>query len=298
MKGHVFLSVILLGLITGAIAQNAPSKSPLREMVETEHAFAKMSEDSGTREAFMEFIAEDGILFRPRAVAGKQWMRDHPAPASDKRPLLSWQPVFAEVAGSGDMGYTTGPWELKNDINDPTPAAFGAFITVWKKQADGSWKFAIDLGVSHPQSSGPLKIWQPPDTPSRSVRKVDAGTAKSHLLDRDVAFKNAALRNGVVSAFNRFAASDVRMYREGSLPIIGKQAARQKLAASTDVFESQMWGSGVSNDGDLGYTYGTYETRSRDAAKKITGQGNFLRIWQRRGGLLQLVLDVNSPLQQ
>jgi len=268
MKVPLLLLAITLSLMASAITQKSAPASLLSTMVETEQAFAGMSADRGTRESFMEFIAEDGILFRPRAVLGKQWMRDHPLPPSDKRPLLAWQPIFAVVSDSGDMGYTTGPWEYKNDILDAKPSAFGEFITVWKKQPDGSWKFAIDLGISHPQSSGPLQIWQVEDTSKPSVTcKIDSAGAKRSLLDRDVDFKRTAMRQGSVAAFTRFAASDVRLFREGSLPVIGKQAATQSLSASKDVFESQMWGSGVSNAGDLGYTYGTYETRSPDASK-------------------------------
>ena len=119
----------------------------LQSMVDTERAFAKMSEDRGVRPAFLEFIADDGILFRPTAVNGKQWFKEHPAPASDKRPLLSWQPTFADISLATDMGYTTGPWQFKADIHDEKPVAWGNFLTVWKKQADNSWKFVIDLGI-------------------------------------------------------------------------------------------------------------------------------------------------------
>ncbi|HEV7798159.1 MAG TPA: hypothetical protein VGO73_08395, partial [Pyrinomonadaceae bacterium] len=92
-------------------ARQSSLQSPLQSMVDTELAFAKMSVDQGTRPAFMAFIADDGILFRPRAIKGKQWMNEHPVPPSDKRPLLSWYPTSADIARAGDMGYTTGPWE-------------------------------------------------------------------------------------------------------------------------------------------------------------------------------------------
>jgi hypothetical protein len=82
-------------------------------MIETEQAFSKTAEVKDTREAFMTFIADDGLLFRPRAVNGKKWMSEHPVPPSDKRPLLAWQPNFAAVAAAGDLGFTTGPWEFK-----------------------------------------------------------------------------------------------------------------------------------------------------------------------------------------
>jgi len=89
-------------------------------------------------------------------------------PPSDKKPLLAWQPSFAGMAESGDMGFTTGPWEFKGDVKDEKPSGYGHFMTVWKKQADGSWKFVVDLGISHPQSGGPQAHWEPADTRMRS----------------------------------------------------------------------------------------------------------------------------------
>ena len=97
-------------------------------------------------------------------------MTEHPVPPSDKRPLLSWYPAVAGMARAGDLGYTTGPWEFKNDIHDAKPVAWGHFLTVWKKQADGSWKFAIDLGISNPQPAQAAAPWELPKnykTPGR-----------------------------------------------------------------------------------------------------------------------------------
>ncbi len=161
MKRVVCLT-LLLGLVSFAFAKRMQDKSALEAMVDTERAFAKMSEDQGTRPAFVTFIADDGILFRPRAVKGKQWFAEHPLPPSDKRPLLSWYPAVAGMARAGDLGYTTGPWEFKPDIHDAKSVAWGHFLTVWKRQPDGSWKFAIDLGISNPQPAQTEAPWELP----------------------------------------------------------------------------------------------------------------------------------------
>ena len=86
----------------------AQAPTPLQEMVLTEQSFSRMAAEKNTRDAFMAFIAEDGLLFRPGAVNGKQWMLDHPVPPSDKRPLLAWQPSFAGMATAGDLGIPIG----------------------------------------------------------------------------------------------------------------------------------------------------------------------------------------------
>src|SRR6266576_4341868 len=171
MRMKIFIGTlgILLILVSGVVAQK-PVSGSLQSLVETEQAFSKTAEVQGTREAFLLFIADDGVLFRPKAVNGKEWMKDHPPPPSNgpqKRPLLAWQPIFAEVARAGDLGYTTGPWEFKDDIKDEKPSGYGNFVTLWKRQPDGSWKFVVDLGISHPQSGGPLKLWHPETDGSR-----------------------------------------------------------------------------------------------------------------------------------
>ena len=47
---------------------------------------------------------------------------------------------------------------------------------------------------------------------------------------------------------------------------------------------------------DLGYTYGTYESRSKDTAKALIEKGNYLRIWKKHKGTWKVVLDVTNPL--
>lgn len=272
------------------------SNSSLKSLVETEQAFSKAANEKSTREAFLSFIADDGILFRPRAVAGKKWLEEHPAPTSDKRPLLSWQPAFAEVSVTGDLGYTTGPWEFRSDRTNEKPAAFGDFVTVWKKQADGSWKFALDLGISHPQSSGPLNLWRVEDRRQKtSNRQTDVQATRNALVDFDnKASMNTATR-GYAYLFRTLAHENVRLYRDGTNPVLGKSAATRSL---TETRASLLWktlGGDVSRGGDLGYTYGTYEVTD-PATSKAKEKGNYLRIWKKQRDRWLLVLDLANPV--
>jgi len=205
MKKAICLT-LLLGLVSFAFAKRMQDKPALQAMVDTERAFAKMSEDQGTRPAFVAFIADDGILFRPRAVKGKQWFAEHPAPQSDKRPLLSWYPAVAGMARAGDLGYTTGPWEFKPDIHDDKSVAWGHFLTVWKRQPDGSWKFAIDLGISNPQPAQVEAPWVLPQgykTPK--PMKGSLISSNTALLARDREFSQAATKRGARAAFADYA---------------------------------------------------------------------------------------------
>jgi ketosteroid isomerase-like protein len=283
------LAIIFVILCTAAIAQ---AQTPLEEMVKTEQAFSKMAEEKTTREAFLAFIADDGLLFRPGAVNGKKWLLDHPGPPpSDKKPLLAWQPNFAGMSASGDLGFTTGPWESKADIKDAKPSGYGHFVTVWKKQPDGTWKFVVDIGISHPsQSGGPQTLWHPTEKIEPATITVETAKAVKALVDRDRILSLATFQNGLAKAFESHASPEVRVYRAGHLPFIGRAAAAEALNIVSGKFKSEPIGGDVSRAGDLGYTHGTYQIS--DATDKVIERGSYVRIWRNQRGAWRVVLDV------
>jgi len=293
-RSIAIISTLLLLLISTA-AQKPQSSSALKEMVETEQAFSKAAEVKGTRQAFMEFIADDGLLFRPRAVNGKKWMNEHPVPASDKRPLLAWQPAFAGIADAGDLGFTTGPWEFKDDIKDVSPSGFGHFVTLWKKQNDSSWKFVLDLGISHPQSAGPLTIWKvEKQTQRKPAKTVNITKAAEVLIARDRSYASLAAQSHS-KAFLKYAAPDARLYLPNNFPFIGRAPSAAVLPMN-GVMRYQAIAADVSRSDDLGYTHGTYEEVSAEDQTKVIKRGNYLRIWKKQQGIWQIVLDVTNPV--
>jgi len=296
MKTRI-LAVAVFGFFAMMVQAQAPQRAatPLQQMVQTEQAFSRMAAEQNTTDAFLAFIADDGILFRPHPVNGKQWILAHAAPVSVNRSLLAWQPAFAGMAAAGDLGFTTGPWEFKEDIKDAKPAGYGHFVTLWKKQADGAWKFVLDLGISHPISGGPQTLWQPPAPKSPAkIQRVDVAIARQDLLHRDFSYLQHNATHGLLVAFTLYASRHVRLYRTGNLPYIGRGPA---LAALESVKGHTNWaiaGGDVSRSGDLGYTYGTYDIT--DSAK-VTERGSYVRIWQNEGGVWLIVLDVANAQQ-
>lgn len=289
MKNWIVLALLLFAL-------KAQAQTPLQEMVQTEQAFSRMAAEKNTRDAFMEFIADDGLLFRPTAVNGKKWMNEHPVPPSDKHPLLAWQPSFAGMSAAGDLGFTTGPWEFKEDVKDEKPSGYGHFVTLWKKQPDGKWRFVVDLGINHPMSGGPQRLWQPPEQKPQKIQRVDVAIARRNLLDWDRDYLQHSTKRGLVKAFMSYASPDVRLYRVGSLPFIGRTVSANALEAAKGQVSWTTVGGDVSRSGDLGYTYGTYEVTD---ATKVTERGSYVRIWKNEGALGQwrIVLDVANPQQ-
>ena len=64
---------------------------------------------------------------------------------------LHWTATRVEGARSGELGYSSGTYTL--GFNDPKgkPATeHGKYVTVWRKQADGSWKVLLDIWNADP----------------------------------------------------------------------------------------------------------------------------------------------------
>jgi uncharacterized protein (TIGR02246 family) len=65
----------------------------------------------------------------------------------DPSTTLSYTTETAEAAKAGDLGYTAGSYTMT--MTDPktkkVASAKGSYVTVFKKQADGSWKAIQDM---------------------------------------------------------------------------------------------------------------------------------------------------------
>src|SRR5438094_8574010 len=261
------LLVCSLALASFAFAQKGDVRQANRlAIVEAERAFARVAAAKGTRDAFLEFLADDGIIFQPGPVNGKQfWQARAP-----RKGLLSWEPIFADVSLAGDMGYTTGPYEFRPNGADDKPIVFGQYFTVWKKQTDGSWKVALDRGASNPQPAGPIAPLQFSKDEGAVTKKadIDVATGRAELLKIEAEFSNASSSQGIEKAFHSYLADDTRLFRENSFPAIGKQAALAVLATEKGILTWQPTMADISRSGDVGYAYGTFDLKTSGGEQK------------------------------
>jgi len=141
------VAAFLLGRVTG-------KSDPADVLKAADRAFDAATSKGGAK-AWAGFFAEDGKMFRANATI----TQGRPAIEALMQPFLSqpgttlrWQPTFADIARSGELGYTTGEstTQTHDDLGRPTEA-HGRYVTIWKKQRDGSWKVALDIGASTPQ---------------------------------------------------------------------------------------------------------------------------------------------------
>ena len=281
------VSLIVAG---AAFAQSSSLQTDFDGLVAAERAFAKLSEDKGIKESFLANVADDAVVFRPGPVPGKEWLSAHPNPAA----LLVWHPTHAVIAASGDLGWTTGPYEV---TPNGRPKAYGQYSTVWRKQPDGHWKFVVDLGIGTPSpapETGPPRLTSPAaagqaDAARRGGLNYNQTPIRDSLLAADRDLGKTAAAQGLAAAYVAIAADDAYLLRDDHQPFVGKEAIRGALAGDKGGVTWEPAGSGASAAGDLGYVYGT---ASRKAPQE---SGIYMRVWQRQpGGSWKLALDVTK----
>jgi ketosteroid isomerase-like protein len=105
---------------------------------------------------FADWFADDGVALGNGAapLIGKVAITKS-ANWSPKDYQLTWTPTDAMMGPSGDMGYTWGHYEGRSKDNNGNPVLTGGrYITMWRKQPDGTWKVVLDAGANEPPSAG------------------------------------------------------------------------------------------------------------------------------------------------
>jgi ketosteroid isomerase-like protein len=115
------------------------------ELMRADSLFAAMSVSQGAKPAFLAFATDDAISFGggPRMNEGREAI----GAAFDGFPsgaVLAWWPVAAVIAESGDLGCTVGEATIES------LKQYSKYLTIWKRQRDGSWKFVADGGNARP----------------------------------------------------------------------------------------------------------------------------------------------------
>lgn len=154
--------IFVLALLLRTVFRNHAGKGPeqmtqfKQSLLDTDRDFYRVSTQKGLGRAFIDFADDNVILLRQNQfpIVGKaELAKHHLNHENDVKPLY-WDPLKAEASPDGKLGYTFGKWEYKDvDKNGKPTSEYGNYLTVWKKQKDGSWKYVYDGGGSTP---GPL----------------------------------------------------------------------------------------------------------------------------------------------
>lgn len=281
-------TIIVLAALPAWRLAAAPGAGP-EALVEAERAFAQAADAGTVRDAFLEYLAPTAVMFQDGPVnARKLYEARKPGPGR-----LAWQPAFAAMSSAGDLGWTTGPWQWRRDSGRKAPDATGEYTTLWRRQPDGALKVVLDMGIDHaaPPAGTPAPAPVLRSLPgTRSSRGPLA--ARSALWKADAAYARVVAAQGHAAAFAAVATEDARLLLQGAFPVVGREAARDTLAAHPGTEHLMSTAQYIADSGDLGYTYGTLIARGAAGADS----SYYLHIWHRDGARpWQLAFELVKP---
>lgn len=117
------------------------------ELIDADRRFAASVQRSGLAGWITAFAPSGRMITDGQSYVGPEGIRRVMLPAfADTTFSITWDPNYAEVAASGDLGYTVGRYERTSRVEDETVVDSGTYLTVWRRQEDGSWKVKADIG--------------------------------------------------------------------------------------------------------------------------------------------------------
>ena len=135
-------AVIILAVFSSAAMADLADEVRCREI-----GFSK-SIEARDMAAFRAFLDDDARFVGDRVRRGPEeitagWSVYAPADG----PTLKWRPQIVEVLEDGALALSRGPYRYTAvNAEGISVDYFGTFNSIWRRQADGSWKIVFDAG--------------------------------------------------------------------------------------------------------------------------------------------------------
>jgi len=147
-------AMALYGLLIFGCATKVDLEAERAAVLQTDKEWASVAAEGSDLDRIVSFWADDAIVFPPgaAAVVGKDAIRQYIA-ESLKIPgfRVGWESTQVTISPSGDFAYAVGKNHFSfNDSEGNQITSYGKVVTVWRKEADGSWKCVIDIWNEEP----------------------------------------------------------------------------------------------------------------------------------------------------
>jgi hypothetical protein len=265
VRRHAALLPLLAVLTLGVSAQQQGQALPpaLREMVDAERAFAARALVVGWKQSFLEYFSDTATGFGGEPGPAKDLIRKAPDPPRELQ--LLWEPRFGDIAASGELGWLTGPVTSINPARGNMPR-FSNYSSVWKREADGTFKVVMDLGTDTPE----FVAYAPGFTraPQAGRYTGNPAGATDSLRTADAALNTGVMANQATAYRGRIAAAG-RLHRVNVMPVVGEAAAMAWLTTQKPYAAATTEFAEAARSGDLGYTWGH------------AGSAFYTRVWVR-----------------
>lgn len=143
------LALVSLLAATALVVSAADKEQLKKEVAAMEDQFSALAQEKGLLAAFQHFAAPDVAFIDtdPRQFRGPAAVLQRMGP--DKPGVsLKWSAYFTDVSDDGTLGYNYGRYELRSPGPDGKERIGGGwFLTIWKRQPDGSWRYVMDNGA-------------------------------------------------------------------------------------------------------------------------------------------------------
>jgi len=271
-------------------ASDAALPPSLTRMIDTERSFAARALTVGWKQAFLEYFADDAIGFEGGTadLAKAQFARS-PDPPKDLQ--LIWEPRYGDVAGSGELGYLTGPVRSilpSRDNGRPRPSAY---FSVWKRQRNDSYRVVLDVGTPTPMAVPFAPGFTRAPHGNRFTGEYDDNIPPLGTAD---GVMNSALRASQANAYRERLAPGARLHRPAVMPMVGDKAILAWLASQPRYAAADTRYAEAARSGDLGYTWGTYIIAARGRSSRE--EGFYARVWVReKNGQWRIAADITEP---
>jgi ketosteroid isomerase-like protein len=288
MRGLIGLSGSLL--VTALVTAQGGVPPALAAMADTERAFAKAATVQGWRDAFLDFFADDAIALGNGVTAAKDGLRQQPSTPFSVLELV-WEPRLGDVAASGELGWLTGPSTSINHAQKDATPRHGCYLSVWRKQADGTWRVFIDVGANAPEAVSFAPGFNRIAFGDRYTGTDGKDAAGKSLSAADRELNDQVVARGASAAFAARTTAASRIHRPGMAPLTGGDAIRRWLGEHATASTATAGAAEAAASGDFGFSYGTF-----DITAPKPQAGAYVRLWNRdRAGRWWLMVDVAQP---
>jgi uncharacterized protein (TIGR02246 family) len=157
MIGRTSVLVVGLVLLNGCDSPEVDVEAEEQRLMELSREWSDVAAGDDI-EALMSYWADDAVMMAPGQppLRGKEAIRTFVSSAGEIPGFsVSWEPLEAHVAESGDMAYLIEQNQMTMpDSTGALVTEYNKVVTVWKKQTDGSWKNVVDMWNSDPSRGG------------------------------------------------------------------------------------------------------------------------------------------------
>lgn len=117
---------------------------PAPVLADADRRFAADTARDGAA-GWASWFAPDGAMLRAaERIEGHAAIQALMAPLlDDPAKELRWEPVASGLAPAGDLGFTVGEAHI---VDGDRTTWYGAYVTIWQRQADGTWRVLFDTG--------------------------------------------------------------------------------------------------------------------------------------------------------